>query len=113
MKVDNSCLTGEVDPLLRKVECTNKDNPLETANLAFFGTLCKEGRGKGIVVRIGDNTVLGQIADLASTQKEIKTPLRIELDRFVLMITVIAIVLGVVFFLLAKFVVNQSLSACI
>lgn len=59
MKVDNSCLTGEVDPLLRKVECTNKENPLETANLAFFGTLCKEGRGKGIVVRIGDNTVLG------------------------------------------------------
>jgi sodium/potassium-transporting ATPase subunit alpha len=49
MKVDNSSLTGESDPLLRMVECTN-DNPLETANLAFFGTLCKEGEATGMVV---------------------------------------------------------------
>jgi sodium/potassium-transporting ATPase subunit alpha len=43
MKVDNSPLTGESEPLLRTVECTHPDNYLETANLAFFGTLCKEG----------------------------------------------------------------------
>jgi len=58
MKVDNSALTGESDPLLRTVDCTN-DNVLETGNMAFFGTLCKEGAGKAIVVRIGENTVLG------------------------------------------------------
>ena len=59
MKVDNSALTGECDPLLRKVECTHPDHPLETANLCFFGTLIKEGRGKGVVVNIGAKTVLG------------------------------------------------------
>jgi hypothetical protein len=37
MKVDNSSLTGESEALLRKEECTSQDNPLETANLAFFG----------------------------------------------------------------------------
>lgn len=42
MKVDNSSLTGESLLMLRSVECTNKENPLETKNLAFFGTLCKE-----------------------------------------------------------------------
>jgi len=42
MKVDNSALTGESDPLLRSDKCTN-DNMLETANMAFFGTLVKEG----------------------------------------------------------------------
>jgi sodium/potassium-transporting ATPase subunit alpha len=57
--VDNSSLTGEVEPLLRVVECTHPDNPLETKNLAFFGTLAKEGGGKGIVINIGDNTVMG------------------------------------------------------
>lgn len=41
MRVDNSSLTGESDPLLRSAECTNSDNPLETKNLAFFGTFCK------------------------------------------------------------------------
>jgi sodium/potassium-transporting ATPase subunit alpha len=59
MKVDNSTLTGVSGPLLRSVECTHPDNPIETKNLAFCGTLCKEGRGKGIVVNIGDNTVMG------------------------------------------------------
>lgn len=41
MKVDNSALTGEVEPLLRSPECTHPEEPFETKNLAFFGTLCK------------------------------------------------------------------------
>ncbi len=59
MKVDNSCLTGESDALLRTVECSHPDSVLETKNLGFFGTLCKEGNGIGVVVNIGDNTVMG------------------------------------------------------
>lgn len=64
MKVDNSPFTGEAEPLLRITECTNK-NPLETDNLAFFGTLCKEGSGKGVVINIGDHTLLGMISNLS------------------------------------------------
>ena len=98
LKVDNSALTGESEPLLRKTECTHEKNPLETANLAFFGTLAKEGSGKGIVVATGQSTVLGQIADLVTKNSKGKTPLRKELDRFIIMITVIALVLGIGFF---------------
>lgn len=83
--------------LLRKRDCTH-ENALETANLAFFGTLAKEGSGKAVVIRIGSRTVLAQIANCANTGEKVKTPLRIELDRFVLLITVIAITLGVAFF---------------
>lgn len=113
MKVDNSALTGQVEPLLRNPECTHPDQPLETKNLAFFGTLCREGRGRGLVIQIGANTFMGQIADLAATGGTQKSPLRIELDRFVLIITVIAITLGVAFFLLAFFVVNYNALQCI
>ena len=113
MKVDNSALTGEVEPLLRSPECTHPEEPFETKNLAFFGTLCKEGRGRGIVVGIAEKTVMGQIADLAASGGTQKTPLRIELDRFVLIITAIAISLGVVFFFLALFVVKYSALQCI
>jgi sodium/potassium-transporting ATPase subunit alpha len=81
--------------------------------LAFFGTLCKEGRGKGVVINIGANTVMGQIADLAATGGNAKTPLRKELDRFVLIITVIAISLGVIFFILALVVVKYGALQCI
>lgn len=112
MKVDNSPLTGECEPLLRTVECTHPDNYLETSNLAFFGTLVKEGQGKGVVVRIGDNTTLGQIADLSSSDKKVKSPLRVELDRFVIMITIIAIVLGVGFFFAAWLLMHYAPLDC-
>ena len=56
MCVDNSSLTGESDPIKRKPECTNAD-PLETANLCFFGTQVPEGSCVGVVVKIADNTV--------------------------------------------------------
>jgi len=56
---------------------------------------------------------MGQIADLASTGGTQRSPLRIELDRFVLIITVIAIILGVVFFFLSLFVVGYSVLECI
>jgi len=113
MKVDNSALTGEVEPLLRSPECTHPEEPFETKNIAFFGTLCKEGRGRGIVIQIGGKTVMGQIADLAATGGMQKSPLRIELDRFVLIITVIALTLGVVFFLLALLVVKYNVLECL
>lgn len=100
MRVDNSSLTGESDPLLRTVECTNKDNPLETDNLAFFGTLCKEGVGRGVVIQIGDDTIIGQIANLAAEAGTQDTPLRTEIDRFIIIISAIAIFSGVIFFIL-------------
>jgi sodium/potassium-transporting ATPase subunit alpha len=73
----------------------------------------KEGTGKGIVVKIGDSTVLGQIANMASTSATPKSPLRIELDRFVIMITIIALVLGVLFFLAAWLIVKYDVMQCI
>ena len=100
LRVDNSSLTGESDPLLRSPECTEPEKILETKNVAFFGTLVKEGRGKGIVFNIGDNTVIGQIANLADTASVGLTPLRKELNRFISLITVIALSLGLLFFCL-------------
>ncbi|EAR95129.1 Na,H/K antiporter P-type ATPase alpha subunit family protein (macronuclear) [Tetrahymena thermophila SB210] len=107
MKVDNSPFTGETEPLLRTTECSNL-NPLETNNLAFFGTLCKEGQGKGVVINIGDQTMLGMISNLSSIEKQVKTPLRQELDRFVLYISFIAVFLAILLFVLALFVSNQG-----
>lgn len=59
MWVDNSSLTGETEPLIWSSECTDPDKILETKNVAFFGTLCTNGYGKGIVFNIGENTIIG------------------------------------------------------
>ena len=99
MKVNNASLTGESDDLLRKVEKT-ADNPLETANLAFFGTACTFGNGLGLVINTGDRTVIGQIANLAQSAQASETPLSTEIDRFVKLISTIAITLGIIFFAL-------------
>jgi ATPase, P-type (transporting), HAD superfamily, subfamily IC len=98
MKVDNSSLTGESDALLRTPECTNKENPLETANLAFFGTSCKEGTARGVVIQIGDKTIIGQIANLAATASSTQSTLSIEVNRFIFVISIMAVIAGVFFF---------------
>ena len=99
-KVDNSSLTGESEPQSRSSEFTH-DNPLETKNLAFFSTNAVEGTCKGIVVNIGDNTVMGRIAGLASGLETGDTPIAKEIAHFIHLITGVAVFLGVTFFCIA------------
>ena len=119
-KVDNSSLTGESEPQNRTPEFTH-ENPLETKNLAFFSTNAVEGTAKGIVVNIGDNTVMGRIAGkipskdslqhlilktfffigLASGLDTGDTPIAKEIAHFIHIITGVAVFLGVTFFIIA------------
>jgi len=99
-KVDNSSLTGESEPQSRGPEMTH-ENPLETKNLAFFSTNAVEGTCVGIVVHIGDNTVMGRIAGLASGLSTGETPIAKEIAHFIHIITGVAVFLGVTFFVIA------------
>merc|ERR1740131_801085 len=99
-KVDNSSLTGESEPQSRSSEFTH-DNPLETRNLAFFSTNAVEGTAVGMVVNIGDNTVMGRIAGLASGLSTGETPIAKEIAHFIHIITGVAVFLGVSFFIIA------------
>merc|ERR1712050_543130 len=99
-KVDNSSLTGESEPQSRSPEFTH-ENPLETKNLAFFSTNAVEGTAKGIVVSIGDHSVMGRIAGLASGLETGDTPIAKEIAHFIHLITGVAVFLGVSFFIIA------------
>jgi sodium/potassium-transporting ATPase subunit alpha len=99
-KVDNSSLTGESEPQIRVPECTD-NNPIETKNLAFFSTFAVEGTAKGMVVNIGDHSVMGRIAGLASGLETGETPIAKELHHFITIVTGVAIFLGVTFFIIA------------
>jgi sodium/potassium-transporting ATPase subunit alpha len=101
MKVNNASLTGEsediqIDPSLPPIQ-----NIFESKNVAFFGTMCTAGEGTGICFKTGDNTVIGQIANLASSAESAETPLSIEIERFIKIITAVAVTLGVTFFIFA------------
>merc|ERR1711910_264092 len=99
-KVDNSSLTGESEPQTRTPEFSH-ENPLETKNLAFFSTNAVEGTCVGMVVQIGDNTVMGRIAGLASGLGQDETPIAKEIAHFIHIITGVAVFLGVTFFIIA------------
>eukprot|EP00091_Calanus_sinicus_P016376 TRINITY_DN356_c0_g1_i5.p1 TRINITY_DN356_c0_g1~~TRINITY_DN356_c0_g1_i5.p1 ORF type:complete len:594 (+),score=216.49 TRINITY_DN356_c0_g1_i5:175-1956(+) len=99
-KVDNSSLTGESEPQARSPEFTH-ENPLETKNIGFFSTNAVEGTCVGMVVNIGDNTVMGRIAGLASGLDTGDTPIAKEIAHFIHIITGVAVFLGVSFFIIA------------
>ena len=73
--VDNSIFTGEFKPLSLTSEEQPDSDMLDARNIAFFGTTCVFGQGRGIVIRTGGNTVLGQLAkktDALNFQRESK-----------------------------------------
>uniref|UniRef100_A0A4W4FZ66 Sodium/potassium-transporting ATPase subunit alpha n=1 Tax=Electrophorus electricus TaxID=8005 RepID=A0A4W4FZ66_ELEEL len=57
--------------------------------------------GRGIVIATGDRTVMGRIATLASGLEVGQTPINIEIEHFIHIITAVAVVLGVAFFFLS------------
>ena len=98
LKVDKSNLTGEFEPIIVVSECTNPENPLDSQNLVFCGTYCKEGEGKGLVFATGDATVIGEIAKLTLHSEESPSYLKKGIDRIVFIIFIITISIGVIMF---------------
>ena len=98
MKVNNASLTGESEDINIDPDAAPIQNIFETKNVGFFGTSCPAGEGKGVCFRTGDSTVIGQIANLASSAESAETPLSIEIERFIKIISGVAIFLGVLFF---------------
>ncbi|NXT19837.1 AT1A1 ATPase, partial [Syrrhaptes paradoxus] len=111
-QVDNSSLTGESEPQTRSPDFSN-ENPLETRNIAFFSTNCVEGTARGIVISTGDRTVMGRIASLASGLEGGKTPIAMEIEHFIHLITGVAVFLGVSFFVLSLILEYTWLEAVI
>ena len=103
LQFDNSPLTGESIAVAATKECGEKgrENALEATNLAFFSTNCKEGRGIGICIRIGSDTFMGKIADLASNASAGETTLQREINNFIFWIASVAICSGLLFFFIA------------
>ncbi|MGA9188352.1 MAG: cation-transporting P-type ATPase [Methanosarcina sp.] len=112
LKVDHSTITGEAEPQLRSLECTNSEI-LECRNMVFSGTLVQSGNGKAVVFGTGQNTQIGNLAILTEQILSVDTPIRRELNRFIKIISAIAIFMGVTFFILAFFLKDTFLASLI
>ncbi|GAA5813534.1 hypothetical protein MFLAVUS_007013 [Mucor flavus] len=93
LKFDRAVLTGESDAIPGTVDFTD-DNVLETHNVAMMGTHCLNGSAVGVVVSIGDKTLMGKIACLSLADPNTRTTLQVEILRFVIIIATLSISVG-------------------
>uniref|UniRef100_A0A7E4V984 Cation_ATPase_N domain-containing protein n=1 Tax=Panagrellus redivivus TaxID=6233 RepID=A0A7E4V984_PANRE len=100
LKVECSAITGEQIPVAFTSEpAASHVSVFDAHNVAFKGSYCIEGDGFGVVIRTGHYTVLGNIADFQAQVVPTQSLLQAELAKFVQFISIIALSMGVFFFL--------------
>ncbi|MEK6729223.1 MAG: HAD-IC family P-type ATPase, partial [Planctomycetota bacterium] len=103
MRVDNSALTGESQPIYKTSEAVSDGREFlwtELPNLVFAGTTVISGTGKVAVIATGMQTEIGRIASLTQEVKEEKSPLQREIEKVTKIVTLLSIAMGVIFFFL-------------
>ena len=110
LRVENSSLTGESEPVPR-TDYPTDPNPSESQNVAFFSSFAVAGDGKGIVIATGDKTMIGRLAGLTTNLKKTETPIASEIRHFVRIITSVAILCGILFFGLSLIVEPSIIKA--
>ena len=72
--VGQASLTGESDNIKKTVELENKQEELDSIsdfdNICFMGTNVVSGSAKGVVIKVGDSTYFGEIANTVTSGKE-------------------------------------------
>jgi magnesium-transporting ATPase (P-type) len=106
LKVNNAPLTGESIPQTRSTE-PERDELMEAKNIVFSGTTTVSGSGKAVVFATGMGTEFGKIAGLTQEIKEEKTPLQKEIAFFIRVISIIAVLLGILFFFTGQVIVRD------
>ena len=112
LQVDQSTLTGESNPIRKTQDSVLREGLTrsEIPNMIFAGTSVASGTGKAIVVSIGMNTEFGKIANLAQTTEASLSPLQKELNKLTKQISLIAMGLGVCFFIASVFFVKEPVA---
>jgi magnesium-transporting ATPase (P-type) len=112
LRVDLSTLNGESVPARRTDEASLREGLTltERPNLVFAGTAVSAGTGRAVIFATGMNTEFGKIARLTQSVGEELSPLQKEVNRLTKIVTVMAVGIGVVFFILSVAVVHRPFS---
>jgi calcium-translocating P-type ATPase len=97
---NNVPLTGESEPQPRSVmpAATMDKAYLDSPNLVFMSTSVAKGQGKAVVIATGMSTQFGKIANLTQTLRDETSPLHKEIERTAKYDFVLAVTVGVAFF---------------
>lgn len=110
VQVDQSALTGETVPESKSVEFTPGEGKYAESNIVYAGTAVGAGTAKAVVIATGMATEFGKIASLTEKQSNLTSPLTLELNRLTKQISIIAMIIGLLFFLTATFFVHYPVN---
>ena len=108
LRTNNSALTGESEPVRRNAYPVLEENLSRTdvLNLVFMGTTVAIGTGRAVVYATGMDTEFGKIAAMTQSVEEEESPIQLQMKRITKFVAVLALGLGVIFFLLGQYVVK-------
>ncbi len=99
LRIDESALTGESDTVGKFAERVDENIALaDRRNMAWSSTSVTDGRGKGIVVATGMNTVIGEIAGEVQSTDRMETPLQRRLASLGLYVGIAAVLMATIVF---------------
>jgi potassium/sodium efflux P-type ATPase len=112
LRVNQSTLTGESHPVHKAKDEVMRDDlsRAEQPNMVFAGTNVAAGTGKAVVYATGMDTEFGKIAGLTQTLKEETSPLQKEMTKLTKTVSIMAVSIGVLFFLLSILLVGTELA---
>lgn len=112
LQVNQSTLTGESTTVRKSHEPVLREglSRPEMANLIFTGTSVSSGTGKAIVFSTAMKTEFGKIAMLTQSMKEEQSPLQKELDLLTKQVSLMALLIGVGFFVASVFFVKEPVA---
>ena len=105
LRTNNAVLTGEAVPTLKTADASLREgiSEVERPNLVFAGTSVVSGTGQAVVVATGMLTQFGRIAHLTQAVRERPSPLQDELLHLTRRISMIALGVGIIVFLVGAF----------
>ncbi len=108
LRTNNSALTGESEAVRRNsYPVLEEDISLsDLLNLVFTGTTVAIGSGRAVAYATGMDTEFGKIAAMTQSVEDEESPIQLQMKRITRFVAVIALGLGVLFFLLGQFVVE-------
>lgn len=108
IRINEASLTGESVPATKAADALGGNIQLgDQKNMAFSGTAIASGRAIGIVVRTGDSTEIGKIAESVAQTEDEETPIQRRLDEIGKMIGYIILGICAIVFIFIMFFAHE------
>ena len=101
LKLDQSLVTGESEAVEGAVHARPTDHPLHAPNLLFRGSLVVDGSCLAVIIRCGDETLMGKLVRMtAKAGGNQKSTLNRDIEDFVVKISIFSLVQALIIFII-------------